>query len=81
MTEHKTKLSEQGKSIFLINLIERDIRRKNKEIRRFKPKVVKFARQYKRYADEMEVKQKTVRLLTTKRDELLLQFQGAVKEL
>lgn len=70
--EHNPK----SKIIFQVNQIEKTMRKMNKDIRRFTPKVKKAANNYKRYAENMEIKVKMLQSFTNKRDSLLIEFKG-----
>jgi len=78
MTETNTLRQEspKGKIIFQVNQIEKTMRKMNKDIRRFEPKVKKAANNYKRYAENMEIKVKMLSSFTDKRDGLLIEFKG-----
>lgn len=66
---------EKVKILYQINQLEKIMRKSAKDIRRFEPKVKKATESYKRHMENMEVKKKMLKSFTSKRDELVKEFQ------
>jgi len=58
-----------------IQKLEKDIRRAQKQLRRLKPKVQKAANAYNKMVKSHDEGETLIKLMTKKRDQLLLEFK------